>query len=203
MANIDVSPSRWYYGLAVLVLMAGLAFFAWSLFSGITGIAGGLAHFEAPGTADLNLQESGSYTIFYESDSYINGSFRSTGENIPSLLIEIIELSTGTKVVTHPPTGSFTYNIGGRSGRAILAFLVNRPGTYRISASYPQGSKEPRIVLAAGHGFMEDIFSTVLTSMAAFFGSIVIAAATVIVIYKKRQRALERKREEERLIRGK
>jgi hypothetical protein len=203
MSTPDVSPSRWYYALAFLALLAGIAIFAWSIFTGISSISDELVQVAAPGKADLDLQEPGSYTIFYENQSYFNGSFYYAGEGVPELQFEIIELSTGASIATYAPSGSFTYSIGGRVGRSILDFQTSRPGIYRISTSYPDGSTEPKVVLAIGHGLLEDTLSAVLTSLAAFFGSIIIAAGMAIVIYRRRQRAFERLREEERLIRGK
>jgi hypothetical protein len=202
MSNSDISPSRWYYGLAVLILVVGLSVFAWSLFSGISGIADELIQVVAPGTADLDLREVGEYTIFYENQSYVNGSFYYTGNDIAGLQIDIMEKFTGIRLDTYLPPSSFTYSIGGRFGRAILAFQVSRPGIYRLLASYPQDYQGPQVVLAVGRGFMERIISIVIRSLAAFFGSIIIAAALGIIIYRKRQKALDRQREEERLVRG-
>ncbi len=201
MSDLGVSSDRWYYGLAVLVLVIGFSIFAWSLFSGITGLTSGLIQLVAPGTIDLNLNEVGEYTIFYENQSYVDGRFFSTGDNIPGLQIEVIEKSTGNKLSTYSPP-SLTYSIGSRFGRAILTFQVSSPGIYQLRASYPPGHEGQQVVLAVGHGFMDGILSTVAISLAAFFGSLIIAAALVITTYKRRHQAQERLREEERLIRG-
>jgi hypothetical protein len=202
MSDLDVASSPWYYGLAVLVLVIGLSIFAWSLFSGITGLTAGLIQIVAPGTSDLDLKEAGEYTVFYENQSYADGRFFSTGDNIPGLQIEVIEKSTGNKLSTYPPSGSLTYRMGSRFGRAILAFRVNSPGVYLLRASYPPGRVGSQVVLAVGRGFMEGILFTVAISLVAFFGSLIIAAALVITVHKRRHQVQERLREEERLIRG-
>lgn len=202
MSDLDVALSRWYYGLAVLVLVIGLSIFTWSLFSGISGSTAGLIQVVAPGTSDLDLKEAGEYTVFYENQSYADGRFFSTGDNIPGLKIEVMEKSTGNKFSTYSPPGSLTYRMGGRFGRAILTFQVNSPGVYQLRASYPPGQEGRQVVLAVGHGFMEGILSTVVISLAAFFGSLIIAAALVITVRKRRHQVQERLLEEERLIRG-
>ena len=202
MSNLDVSSNRWYYGLAVLVVVIGFSIFAWSLFSGITGLTSGLIQVVAPGASDVNLKEAGEYTIFYENQSYVDGRVFYTSDRIPGLQIEVVEKSTGKKLSTYSPPASLTYSMGGRSGKAILAFQVKSPGIYQLRASYPSGHDGQQVVLAVGHGFMDRILSTVMISLAAFFGSLIIAAAMVITIYKKRHQAQERLREEERLIRG-
>ena len=184
MSDLDVPLVRWYYGLAVLVLAIGFSIFAWSLFSGINGLTGGLVQIVAPGTSDVNLKEAGEYTIFYENQSYVDGRFFYTGDNIPGLQIKVIEKSTGNKLSTYSSPGSLTYSMGSRFGRAILAFRVSRPGIYQLSAYYPSDHEGHQVVLAVGHGFIEGILSTVTISLAAFFGSLIIAAALAITIYK-------------------
>ena len=72
MSDLDVSSNRWYYGPAVLVLVIGLSIFAWSLFSGITGLTDSLIQIVALGTSNVILKEAGEYTIFYSIQSYVD-----------------------------------------------------------------------------------------------------------------------------------
>ncbi len=202
MANSDISPSRWYYGFSILVLVVGLSFFGWWLFSSISGMAGGLIQVVAPGTAKLNLQEAGEYTIFFENQTIVDGSYYSIRDNIAGLHIEIFENSTGVKLATYSLHGSFTYNFGGRSGQSILAFQISHPGIYQLNAFYQQDYQGPQVVLAIGRDLIEKIVSTVILSLAVFFGSIILSASLAMIIYRKRQKALNRQREEERLLRG-
>ncbi len=201
MSGRNVQPSIWYYCLAVLIVIVGFAAFAWSLFSGISSVGSGLVQMTAPGYADLDLKEPGEYTIFYENQSYFNGSFYSTAEQIPGLQIKVSEKSSGRTVATYPASGSVTYSIGGRTGRSIMAFNVEEAGVYQINASYPGGSG-PQVVLAIGKGVAEGIFYLVITSIALLFGSIIIAAVISFVTYTRRKKALLSEREEEKIIRG-
>jgi hypothetical protein len=202
MTDSDISPSRWYYGFSILVLIVGFSIFGWWLFSSISNIAGGLIQVVTPGIADLNLQEAGEYTIFYENQSFVNGIYYSTSENIVGLQIEIVEKSTGNRLATYPPPGSFTYSFGSRSGRSILAFQISHPGRYQLNTFYSVDHQGPQVVLAIGRGLMERIASTVVVSVVLFFGSIILSAVLAIIIYRKRQEALNQRREEERLLRG-
>jgi hypothetical protein len=156
----------------------------------------GLIQLVAPGTIDLNLKAVGEYTIFYENQSYVDGRFFSTGDKISGLQIEVIEKPTGNKLSTYSPPGSLTYSIGSRFGKAVLTFQVSSPCIYQLRASYPPGHGGQQVVLVVGHGFMEEIPSTVAISLAVFFGSLIIAAALVITTFKRRHQAQERLREE-------
>ncbi len=154
-----------------------------------------------PGSADLDLEEPGEYTIFYENQTYFNGKFYSTGEQISGLQIQVSEIATGSYLTIYSAPGSFTYDLGSRNGRAITSFKVERPGTYRVNAFYSGGSG-PDVVLAVGKGVAEGIFSRVLMSIAALFGSIAVAAIIVFMTYTRRKKALNQKKEEDRLMRG-
>jgi len=203
VAGSSASSDRHMFGLAVLIVIAGVAIFGWTIFSSISGIGDELDQMTAPGTADLDLQEVGDYTIFYENPSIIDDRFRSTGEMFPSgLEIEVVDISSGEKVDLRSPAGSSTYTIGGRSGRSVMAFGIDHPGVYRMVTRYPPGREGAEVVLAVGHGFMGKMISMMMVSFVVLFGSIIIAAAIVISTQRKKQREEERLREEERMLRG-
>ncbi|MCX6672332.1 MAG: hypothetical protein NTY37_00950 [Methanothrix sp.] len=201
MNRNDVSPNIWYYGLAVLIIVIGFVAFAGSIYSGISDAQSGLLQMVAPGGADLFLREPGEYIIFYENNSYINGKFYSTSEQIPGLEILVREKTTGSDLATYPAKSSFTYSLGSRSGRSIMAFTALRAGIYQVNASY-SGRAGPKVVLALGKGMVEGLFSSIMISLAALFGSIAIAAVITLVTYSRRKKALLRLEEEERLMRG-
>ncbi|HII06338.1 MAG TPA: hypothetical protein HA349_03175 [Methanotrichaceae archaeon] len=203
MVRSSASSDRRMFGLAVLIVITGLSIFGWTIFSGLSGIGDELVLMTVPGTTDLELQEVGDYTIFYESVSVIDERFRSTGETFPSgLAIEIVDISSGEKVDLRSPTSSSTYTIGSRSGRSVMAFSIDHPGVYRMTTLYSPGRKGPEVVLAVGHDFMGKMISMMIVSFVAFFGSIIIAAAILISTQRKKQREEERLREEERMLRG-
>jgi hypothetical protein len=197
----NVQPGIWYYGLAVLVIVLGFAAFAGSIYSGITDAESGLLQMVAPGSADLFLREPGEYTIFYENNSYMDGKFYSTGEQISGLEVHVREKATGFDLATYPAKGSFTYSLGSRSGRSIMAFKIERAGNYLVNASH-SGNEGPNIVLALGKGMVEGIFSSIIISMAALFGSIAIAAVISFVTYSRRKKAFLKLKEDERLMTG-
>lgn len=201
MSISNVQPSMWHYGLAVLIIFLGFILFAWSLFSSFSQMDSDLVRFVAPGSADLDLQEAGEYTIFYENQSYLNGRLYSTAEQIPGLQIMVTEKTTGRSPAINPSLSGSSYSMGSRSGRSIMAFDVEQPGIYQINASYSKGTG-PDVVLAVGHEFAERLFSRVLMSMAVLFGSILLGGAVAVLTYTRRKKALERQQIEERLIRG-
>lgn len=202
MSKSSLGPSRWYYALAAFVVVAGIALFTSTLMSGLSNLGNDLQQVVVPGNSDIMLSEIGEYTIFYENQTTVNGRIYSTDENIPGLQIEVKNKTTGLEITTYQPKGSFSYSIGGRSGRSVLAFDIEQPGLYVISAAYPEGRDGPEVVLAVGHEITGNIVSGVLYPLIIFFGSIAAAAAIVILTYLKRQEAGKKAKEDERRIKG-
>jgi hypothetical protein len=200
--NLSPGPGRWYYGLAALIAVAGIALSISSLISDFGSLGSDLQQVVVPGSSDLSLSKIGEYTIFYENQTVINGRVYFTDEDIPGLQIEVKNKTTGQEVITYSPEGSTSYSLGSRSGRSVLAFDVDPPGIYELSAKYPQGVEGPEVVLAVGHGLFGSVFSAIMYPLVISFGSIAAAAIIVIVVYIKRQEAAKRAEEEERRIRG-
>jgi len=200
MNGPNALPSPWYFGLAVLIIAVGLCIFAWSIFTSVSEIGSGLSQVVVPGSAELDLKEPGEYTIFYENQTSINGRLFSTGGQIAGLQIRVTEKATARELSTYS-SGSISYSFGGRTGRSVMAFRVERPGIYRIDAFYPGGSG-PEVVLAVGHRFAESMFSSIAIALAALFGSMAIGAIIIFVTYTRRKKAQDLQKEEERLMRG-
>jgi hypothetical protein len=201
MNNDNVQPGVWCYGLAVLIIIIGFAAFAGTIYSGITDAESGLLQMLAPGGSDLFLSEPGEYTVFYENNSYFGDKLYSTGEPISGLEVHVREKATGFDLATYPARSDFTYNLGGRSGRSLMTFEIEHAGIYQVNASYSEGNG-PQAVLAIGKGMVEGLFSSILISLAALFGSIAIAAVITFVTYRRRKRAFLRIKEEDRQMKG-
>jgi hypothetical protein len=200
LSGPDVEPSRRYYALAALIFLAGAAFSAWFLFSGLSSLGSQLQQFSAPGSAELILENRGEYTVFLEEETYFNGTFYSGDVNLSGLRIEVRDRDSGRKLPLYSPAGSFSYSFEGRKGRSIAAFTADHPGAYEITASYKDGG--PEVVLAVGNGLSAGIFHDVAAFLALFLGSMAVAAALSISTYRRRQEAWARRREEERIVRG-
>lgn len=202
LSSLGLCPGRWYYGLAVLVAVAGIALSISTMISAISSLGSEMQQIVVPGESDLQLIDVGEYTVFYENQTVVDGRIYSTDENISGLRIEVKNKTTGIKVASYSPKGSFSYSFGDRTGRSVLAFNIEQPGIYQLSAEYPEGTNGPQVVLAVGHGLAGSLVSGIMLPMMLFFGSIAAAAIIVIVTYLKRHEAAKRADEEERLIKG-
>jgi hypothetical protein len=181
-------PGGWWYAVAGAVFLAGVAAFVWLLLSGITGAQKGFQRGVAPGQIQLQLDTPGTYVIFYEFQSVMDGKVYSTADALPPLSVSVAARDSGATVAVAEPTMSQNYSLGSRSGRSILAFEAGQPGTYILTAAYPRSSIGPEIVLAVGQGFGSRLMATILGSIATLFGSLALAVVIAVITFVKRGR---------------
>ena len=178
-------PGRAGYVIAAVVLVAGLVGMALALYCGLSGLS--LQRVVVPGSGEIAIDEPGRYTIYHESRSVVDGRVYDV-EGVAGLTVELVSAETGETIPLEAPFGDTTYDFGGRSGRGVLAFDVDRSGDYRLSADYPGGSG-PETVLAVGGGIGKRIAMTVVGAIASAGGGFVLALAIGIFTFVRRRRA--------------
>lgn len=193
MRSSDIGPSRWYYGLGILIMVIGAAYSVSVLISSFSDLGSG-QQFVAPGSSDLFLAESGEYIIFYESQAVFKGKVYSTGESLPDLDIDVKNKTTGSRALIYSPLKT-TYSLGDRTGESMRAFKIDQPGVYEISASHAGGDRSPEVVLAVGKGFSDE--SKMWNNAMLYLASIILGMGVIMMTFFKRQRASRRRKEEE------
>ena len=188
MSNQNMKPSRWYYGLAIVIFIIGVSLFTLFLFNSLIGLTGALTQVVVPANSDILLPETGKYTIFYEYQSVVGNRLYFTGEKLSGLQCTLTSKVTGYRIALSRPRTRSTYSLGGRKGVGVLEFNIDQPGIYEFSASYPKGQEGPEVVLAMGHGFMKKLMGIIFSGLAIFFGSGAIAIAIIVVTLLKRQK---------------
>ncbi|MGH6771361.1 MAG: hypothetical protein ACRECO_20345 [Xanthobacteraceae bacterium] len=186
-APVVIRPGRIWYLVAVLIAVAGWVGMAMVLFSGISGSAERMIRVLVPGQAELTLGEQGSYTIFHEYRSTLDGRVYNV-EGVSGLQVTVREKGTGTTVPL-TSSASSNYTIGSYAGRSLFNFEVRRPGVYVLAASYDRGRTEPQTVLAIDRGFVGNLIATILLAFGSAFGGMALGIATFIIVFVKRRRA--------------
>jgi hypothetical protein len=185
-------PSRGWYVVAAVIFFGAVAGAVSILMSGIGGIGTALVQVVVPGSADLELKEAGSYTIFHEHTSQVGGRIF-TPVDISGLRVTIRAVADNRQVDVRSPSGRQTYDIGGRSGRSVLAFDIDKPGTYRLTAAYDDGRQQPQAVLAVSGTFVGDLLMTIFMALGVAFAGLVGALVIAIVVLIRRRRGLRQR----------
>jgi len=182
-------PGRKWYAVSAVVLVGGLVVAGLLLFSRLKGLGDELQQVMVPGEVELSLDRSGTYTIFHEHESMVEGRYYSSPETITGLAVRVTSGTSGTPVELRAPPARVTYSFGGRSGVAIFSFDIEGPGRYRVSAGYPDARTEPRIVLTVGRGFVTGLVRTILGAIGIAFGTLAISGTIAVVTFVKRWQA--------------
>jgi len=178
--------SRAGYVLAAICLAAGLAVAVWIGLAAFQSLQHALTRVVVPGSSVLTLDEPGTYTIFHEADSVVDGKLYSAPA-IPGLRVTVTA-EDGTPIAVSVPTISSSYTIGSHSGKSVLAFDIATPGRYRFSAGYANGSSGPQTVLAIGRGFFGRLFGAVAGAIGSIFLGFGAGLALALTTYFRRRR---------------
>lgn len=179
--------SRLWYLTALLALLLGAAGAVAVIWNGISGIGSGLTRIVVPGTAELTFDAPGSYTVFHEPESVVDGKLYSAA-SVDGLRVAIVAAEGGEKLAVTSPGGSTRYSVGGHSGVSVLAFDIPRAGRYRLVAAYDGGRTTPVTVLAVGRNFVGRLVLTILTAVGCVFAGFGTALTVTLITYFQRRR---------------
>ena len=133
-------PGRKWYWLGAAVAIVGIGAFAYFLLSRIGGIDDKLSQMLAPGEGVMVFAEPGGYTIFHEHESVFQERVYSSAEVVSGLGVRVVSGVSGAPVKVVAADVNASYTLAGRAGVAILEFEIARPGPFRITAAYADGS---------------------------------------------------------------
>jgi hypothetical protein len=180
--------SRKWYAVAAIVLVIGGGIAGWLFLSGLAAARSALTWVVVPGSAVVTLDEPGSYTIFHEPESVVDGRIYSS-QSVSGLRVTLTSEATKASVPLASPRGSLRYSFGGHEGVSVFAFDIAEPGRYRLAGDFPGGQTEPATVLAIGHAPIGRLFGTLFGAIAAALVAVPGAIAIAGITFTNRQRA--------------
>lgn len=198
-SQTKIKPSRWFYVIGIVVLIAGPAISSIFLFSTMVSTMNTLTEIPSiqvvmPGRNDMTLSQTGKYTIYYEYQSVVGNRVYSTGEDLPGIQVNLMSKDTGTEIPLSRTSMGTSYTVGGRSGVSLFDFTIDKPGTYELAASYPSSIQGPQIVLAIFQTSSVDkmigsIMGTVFGGLAIVFVPFAAGIAIIVITFLKRRKA--------------
>ncbi|WP_280373951.1 hypothetical protein [Nocardia wallacei] len=178
-----VIPSGRWYALGALLVVAGIAgavVVALVGFVRMSDRVDGFQRVPVPGSADVQITETGGYTVYFE---YPNASSRVFQGNVNVRLLG----PDGTSVPLEDYSSALTYGLGGHEGRAGFSFDAARPGTYHLVTQGDSG-----VTAAIGRGIGGSLASTILLALGIGAAGVVLGLVVFIVVAVKRGAAKRR-----------
>ena len=142
----------------------------WLVWSGIkSGCRTALTRIVVPGSGELTLDEPGSYTIFHEPESVVDGRVYSV-QSVAGLRVTVAAEPDGTAIRTVEPGMTSRYAIGSHSGVSILLVRHRAAGALSADRRIRAGGRaEPQTVLAIGHGVVGGLLGAIFGAIGAVF----------------------------------
>ena len=173
--------SRTWYVVAAAIFFAAIGGAAWIAISSIGGMGAGLFQVVVPGSADLELEAAGTYSILQVP------ARDGTSADISGLRITV-HAANGTPVTVRSIAGA-NDTFGAGTNRSVLMCDIEAPGVYRFTAAYDNGRREPRAVLAVSGSLMGGMLQIMIALGIAVIGAFA-AMVIAIVVFVRRRRAL-------------
>jgi hypothetical protein len=184
-----IGPSRWFYLLALGLIAAGSICGYKIVLAAINTIQGGLTRAVFPGETIVSFQTPGDYKIYYENQSEFNGRIFETGQRLPGLSFTVVNNETQETLPLLQPSMSETYNINGRTGRLVLWFRVDKPGSCTVVGRYDDGQPHDEAVFAVGNPHIGRFVGLILGGIACIFVFGGGAVITIVLIEVRRYSA--------------
>ncbi|HEY3036263.1 MAG TPA: hypothetical protein VGJ54_16595 [Streptosporangiaceae bacterium] len=176
-----IRPGRIWYLVALLVLLAAVAWLVVGLLS-LSSHIDSFPRVAIPAGGQITLDHSGGYVVYYEGPGAQSGQ-------IPAFRVRVTPASAGAAVQSLGPyNSSVTYAFGSHQGRAVLSMRVGHPG--RFSVETPGGGNVPvGSHLAFGDSIVGGVAGTALPSALLILAGIVALVVIFIIRIVKTSRA--------------
>lgn len=207
MYEKNLKPTRWYYGLALLIPFLACGLTALLIYRNVPKLPGALeaiginnlTQVTVPGSAEINFPEAGAYAVYYEYRSAINGVNYVRPKFPPSINCQLKSKATGNYVeFASPQAEGDMYSTQNRQRVGVIfkSISVNEPGVHIFSCRYTDGRTQPQIVLAVGPNFIWEFFNIAAKPFAAiicggfvFVGSFGISILIMGIVAFKRYKS--------------
>lgn len=131
-----LKPSKLFYLIGALVIAAGVVCSIAIAVNSVMGTLGNAKKVQVPGTSQVNLDKTGTYTMMY-------GYYPSTSSRVSAA--DYSKYAGLTFTLTQKQSGDDVVVTTATSG--IFDFKITQAGTYSLSGAYPSGKSASSVVM--------------------------------------------------------
>ncbi len=169
----------------ILGTIISVVFAAFMIISPMNGIQQLLV----PNQDTISFEEEGTYTIYYEYNSVVDGVYYSTEDSaINELGISVSSVNTNEQMSVEQSTGTSTYSLNSREGVSIMKVTITAPGEYKVLIESPTVTEDNPIVLAFSNGNMATGIIIAVFGTMAISGFSLITSVVFLILGIKRRR---------------
>jgi outer membrane protein OmpA-like peptidoglycan-associated protein len=180
------------YVVCAAIAIGGVAAGIFNVVHQLRGIAGGLQQVVVPGDHDIALTHVGRHTIFHEERAVVGGRYFASDRELSGVKLRLQSLPAGREIALDAPAMRTQYSLADRAGSSIATFRIETPGTYRLSAWYPDSDSNRTAVLAIGYGIEHRLLLATVGSFGIVGLATIASAAIAIATYVRGRRQSQR-----------
>jgi len=185
MQQEKIRPGIVWYVIAGLINVICIVLFVLFLIGAIKCATDSIiTRVTAPGTASIEIDKAGKYTIYFEYDSVLDGKVYHNSD-ISDMLFTLTNKTTGEQINLNSSLANTSYSINERSGQGIFDFNVKEPGEYILETVYDTGAGE-NAVLAVGRPFVFQMVMQIFLSIGSLFCAVVVPVVIFVITILKR-----------------
>ncbi|MGH7885656.1 MAG: hypothetical protein ACRENO_08190 [Thermodesulfobacteriota bacterium] len=174
------------YTLAVLIFIAGLISFFFTVKHSFKGLGSTLQKFEVPGEIDFKISKDGTYSIYHEYITKFNGiKVNNTDLDINSINLKLTKLRDDKQVDLSKPESIKKYSYLGRKGVKLFQFENKGINEYKLSSYLKDIQKPINYSLTLENGFELKRLIGIVVSQAVLLFPILISLFLFIRTYIK------------------
>jgi hypothetical protein len=188
-APVRKKPGWWWFLIGGLLIAAALTVAISGIVIGILRTSDqvdGFARFIAPATVKLDVTDTGTYHVYYEWRSSLEGrTFKTPDTSPPGLKIVVTDPDGQNVRVETASDSDVTFSINNREGFSVAKFRADRTGSYTLEAT---ATTNDEFVLAVGPAVLGGLLAWILGGLGIgllLFGG---GLAIIIVAAVKRSR---------------
>ena len=183
IAPADIRPKRLWYVVAILVFGVPMIAGVISMYSVFQSYLSGGTRLMVPGETDLQINKSGTYLIYYETNAFtvFNIANNQLGRNFG---IAIMDLATGEELALKRPGFSGTESFGATVRQVIAKVQFDTLGAYSatVASEIPSGDG-----LLIRQFDIVELIKGMIGAFALFFLGFIAGPVMALVVLVKRQ----------------
>ena len=183
LAPADIRPKRFWYIAAILVFTVPMIAGVISMYSVFQSYLSGGTRLMVPGETDLQINKSGTYLIYYETNAFtaFNMASNQLGRNFG---ITIVDLVTGYELALKRPEFSGTETFGTTVRQAVAQVQFDSLGTYSaiVDGEIPSGDG-----LLIRQFDIAELIKSMVWVFGLFFLGFIAGPVMALVVLVKRQ----------------
>ena len=197
LAPGDIRPKRFWYFVAILLFFVPMIFGGAVIFNAFTSYFSGGMQLMLPGETTLQVEEAGTYIIFYETSVFAENNIGNIrfGHDFE---IALMDLATGQQLRLNPPEFGGTETYGATVRKAIAEVEFDTSGDYYavVAGEFP-GNAGLLVRRADFVGMIKGIVSAIVLFFIGFIAGPIMALVVLIKRQNNKRKELNEPMDED------